>query len=396
VWLDIFPAADRDTARALVDEVLLIGAGEFKRGLTALLDQIMQEHGRERPIALYVEREVETDNNNKVLALFAGMGHGRAVGDGPNPVPFDAKKPAIGSEGLLANLITNYCRLYWPKGLNHPGPDVLRKQRAGPVVIVADFIGSGNRIWKMLEAFRAIATLRSWRSYHLIKFFVVAYSGTEKGIRVVQSSGLRPTVLTVTGCPTVTGAFRGGVRDAIYKLCQIYPPGHSTPLGYGSAGALIAFEHGVPNNVPPIFHSDLRGWRPLFRNRSTVEAIADFPPTNAEEIADRAAQLLRVQNTQQFLVSARGRQWIHTMLVLAAIDGGAQTAAAISAQTRLHLPAVCEILAFTQVARWITSTRALTPLGRAELQRLRKRRSRTPVLPKADRSFYYPSQLRAR
>jgi len=84
------------------------------------------------------------------------------------------------------------------------------------------------------------------------------------------------------------------------------------------------------------------------------------------------------------------------MLVLAAIDGGAQTAAAISAQTRLHLPAVCEILAFTQVARWITSTRALTPLGRAELQRLRKRRSRTPVLPKADRSFYYPSQLRAR
>jgi hypothetical protein len=324
------------------------------------------------------------------------MAHGRATGDGPNPVPFDPKKPEIGSEGLLANLITNYCRLHAPKALNHPGPDLLRKRRVGPIVIVADFIGSGNRVWEMLEAFRAIATFRSWRSYHLIKFFVVAYSGTEEGIRVVQSSGLRPTVLTVAGCPTITGAFRGAVRDAVYQLCRTYPAGHSKPFGYGHSGALIAFEHGVPNNAPPILHSDRKNWRPLFRRRSTVEANADFPPTNAEEIADRAEQMLRVQNAQRFLADARGRRWIHTMLVLAAIDGGARTAAAISAQTRLHLPTVREILAFTQLARWTKSTHALTKLGRAELQRLRKRRARTPVLPKPNKPFYYPSQLRAR
>jgi hypothetical protein len=395
-WLDAFPVAERETARILVDEILLVGADEFKRGLTDLLDQIRLEHGVERPIALYVEREVETDDDDEVLPLIAGTAHGRATGDGPNPVPFDSTKPEIGSEGLLANLITNYCRLHAPKAMNHPGPDLLRKYRAGPIVIVADFIGSGNRVWEMLEAFRAIATFRSWRSYRLIKFFVVAYSGTEEGIRLVQSSGLRPTVSTVAGCPTVTGAFRGAVRDAVYQLCRTYPPSHSTPLGYGYSGALIAFEHGVPNNAPPILHSNRKNWRPLFKRRSTIEANADFPPTNAKEIANRAEQMLRVQNAQRFLADARGRRWIHTMLVLAAIDGGARTAPAISAQTRLHLPAVREILAFTLLARWTKSTHTLTKLGRAELRRLRKRRARTPVLPKPNKPFYYPSQLRAR
>ena len=115
LWLDTFPAADRDTARALVDEVLLVGADEFKRGLITLFDQIMQDHGRGRPVALYSEREVATDADDKVLPLFEKMGHGRAIGDGPNPVPFAPQKPEIGSEGLLANLITNYCRLHKTK-----------------------------------------------------------------------------------------------------------------------------------------------------------------------------------------------------------------------------------------------------------------------------------------
>lgn len=395
-WLDTIPAGDRETARALVDEILLVGADEFKRGLTALFDEIMQDHAGKWPIALYAEREVATDEDDQPLPLFENMAHGRATGEGPNPVPFDPKKPEIGSEGLLANLITNYCRLHGTKALNHPGPDLLRKHRAGPIVIVADFIGSGNRVWEMLEAFRAVATIRSWRSYHLVGFFVVAYSGTEDGIRLVRSSRLRPTVMTVAGCPTIDGAFRGTARDAIYRLCRTYPSGHSKPFGYGHTGALIVFEHGVPNNAPPILHSDRKKWRPLFRRRSTIEAIADFPASNTEEIAERAAQLLRVKNAQRFLADSRGRRWIHTMLVLAAIDGGARTASSISAQTRLHLPAVREILAFTELARWTKSTKALTRLGRAELQRLRKRRARTPVLPKPNKPFYYPSQLRAR
>lgn len=403
-WLDQFPTSNLNTACALLDEILLIGADEFKRGIYTLLDRIMGEFSEGRPLALYAERvvekvEVKTDDYSeraKILPLFPGADRGRAVGVGPNPVPFNPKYPDIGSEGLLANLITNYCRLHAPNALNNPGPDVLRKQRVGPIVIVTDFIGSGNRVWEMLEAFRAVATIRSWRSYHFIRFFVVSYSGIEEGIRTVQSNRLRPTVLTLTGCPTISGVFRGAVREAVYALCRTYPPKHRWPLGYGYAGALIAFEHGVPNNAPAILHSGTNEWKPLFRRRSTIKAAADFPATNTTEIADRASRLLSVKNAECFLADTNGRRWIHTMLVLAALDRGARTAAGVSALTRLRLDAVREILEFTRVAHWTSVANALTQLGRAELQRLRKRRTRTPILPKEGKPFYYPTQLRAR
>jgi hypothetical protein len=240
---------------------------------------------------------------------------------------------------------------------------MLRRRKVGPIVIVADFIGSGQRVWEMLEAFRVVASVRSWRSYHLIDFYVVAYSGTEEGLRHVRSSRLRPKVLTVTGCPTIDTAFRKLARDAVRQLCRTYPPNHNKPLGYGWTGALIAFEHGVPNNVPPILHSGWGKWAPLFQRRSTIGAKGQFPTT---------------------------------MLVLAAIDAGARSHAQISAHSRIKLETVREITEFTEIARWTTRKFSLSTLGKSELQRLRRRRARNPVLPKPDKPFYYPTQLRAR
>lgn len=394
-WLDRFSGADRETAAAILDEMLLVSANEFNHGVTRLLNQVFGARENNRPLALYAEREVERENND-ILPIFANSHQGRAVGEGPRPIPFDPDRPEVGSEGILANLITSYCRSHGKDALNHPGPDLLRKKRAGPIVIVADFIGSGQRVWKMLEAFRTVATIRSWRSYHLIEFYVVAYSGTERGIHRVQASGLRPTVLTVAGCPTINSAFRGPARNSVYQLCRSHPPGHRDPLGYGQLGVLIAFEHGVPNNAPPILHSGWGKWTPLFHRRSTVEASSEFPATNREEIAARAERLLCIRNATAYLSDSRGSRWIETMLVLAAIESGARTIPAISAQTRIKLETVRDTLEFTEIARWTTKAIRLSQLGRAELQRLRKRRARTPVLPKPDKPYYYPTQLRAR
>ena len=64
----------------------------------------------------------------------------------------------------------------------------MRTKHVGRIVVVTDFVGSGKRVREMLEAFRAVATLRSWRSYGLIEFHVVAYSGTEVGLQLVRRS----------------------------------------------------------------------------------------------------------------------------------------------------------------------------------------------------------------
>lgn len=394
-WLDRFSGTDLEIATSIIDEVLLVSNGELTSGITRLFDKIQAEHASQGPLAFYAEREVEWDKS-QVLPIFPGARNGRAVGKGPQPITFDPNRPEVGSEGLIANLITSYCRQHGRQMLNHPGPDLLRRRKAGPIVVVADFIGSGRRVWEMLEAFRAVASVRSWRSYHLIDFYVVAYSGTEEGLRHVRSSRLRPKVLTVTGCPTIDTAFRKPTRDAVRQLCRTYPPNHNRPLGYGWAGALIAFEHGVPNNAPPILHSGWGKWEPLFQRRSTIAAKGEFPSTNREELAARAEQLLRIRDAETYLSDSRGRRWIKTMLVLAAIEAGARSRAQISAHSRLKLEAVREIVDFTEIARWTTRKLTLSALGRSELRRLKRRRARSPVLPKPNKPFYYPTQLRAR
>lgn len=122
---------DREIAASLIDEVLLVSAGELTNGITRLFDKIQAEHGNQRPLAFYAEREVEWDEN-QILPIFPGARDGRAVGKGPPPIPFDPNHPEVGSEGSIANLITSYCRQHGRQMLNHPGPDLLRKRRAGP------------------------------------------------------------------------------------------------------------------------------------------------------------------------------------------------------------------------------------------------------------------------
>ncbi len=394
-WLDRFSKPDRETAASLIDEVLLVSADELTNGITQLFDKAFAEHDGHRPLAFYAEREVEWDKCD-VQPIFPGARKGRAVGIGPQPIPFDPNRPEVGSEGIIATLITSYCRHQGRGTLNHPGPNVLRRRRARSIVIVADFIGSGQRVWEMLEAFRAVASIRSWRSYHLIDFYVVAYSGTEDGLRHVRSSRLRPIVLTVTGCPTIDTAFRKAQRGAVMELCRTFPPNHVNPLGYGCSGALIAFEHGVPNNAPPILHSGSGNWTPLFQRRSTIGAKREFPIANREELAARAEQLLRIRDAETYLSDSRGRRWIKTMLVLAAIEAGARSLEQISAHSRVKLETAREIVEFTEIARWTTRILSLSALGRSELQRLKRRRARSPILPNPNKPFYYPTQLRAR
>ncbi|MDF3906528.1 hypothetical protein [Paracoccus sp. AS002] len=100
-WLECFPATDREIAASLIDEVLLVSGGELTTGITQLFDKIHAEHRGQRPIAFYAEREVEWDGN-QILPIFRGAGKGRAVGNGPHPIPFDPNRPEVGSEGLMS------------------------------------------------------------------------------------------------------------------------------------------------------------------------------------------------------------------------------------------------------------------------------------------------------
>ncbi|MGL3214054.1 phosphoribosyltransferase-like protein [Bradyrhizobium sp. BR 1433] len=396
-WLAHFvDDSERATASALMDEILLVDRTTFLRGVRSLVEAILKERADpERPIALFSERAVPK-RAGKALPFFPGTETARATGPGVPPIEVDPNDQEVGSEGLIANLITNLVRHHGADVLSHPGPTRMRRERVRNIVIVTDFIGSGKRVWEMLEAFRAVATLRSWRSYGLITFNVVAYSGTEQGVRHVRSSRLKPEISMVTGCPTLWSTFSGTRLRDVQMLCRTYPRRHRWPFGFLSGGALIAFAHGMPNNAPAILHSSLNNWTPLFRKRSTVAAEMSFPRDAIETVADRAARLLRIANATKFLANPNGKRWVTTMMALAALKDGARSAGEVSAQTGLQLSQIEEILGYTRIVHWTTERNRLTALGRRELERLRRRRDREPILSKSEPLFYYPTQLRAR
>lgn len=404
-WLNRFSEPERDTAGQLIDQILLVSRDDFANGLRGLLDDIAGQR-RHLPgkMALYAERPVKKVYG-RIPAFFADSRHGRASGTGTQPIVVDPRDQEVGSEGIIAQLITDYCRRNPANALNHPGPTRMRQDKVKKIVLLTDFIGSGDRITGMLESLRYVATLRSWRSYGLIRFIVLAYSGLTEGVSITRSHKLRPDVHLVAGCPTIANTFRGKQRSKIEALCRAHPSRHPQPLGYGTrswvypsdeGGALIAFAHGCPNNVPAILYSRASGWVPLFEGRSTPDAPDAFLPEGHEVALDQRAQnLLRIRDAQKSLLSVENEGWISAMLVLAAADEGLRTIADISGRTHLSIARVTKLVALAKNARWLTETGRLTRLGRYERERLRRRRRRTPVLPGERNTFYYPTQLRA-
>lgn len=396
-WLAAFKDEnERETAALLMDEILLVNRDELIRGLRQEIEKIIRNRNdSKRPIALFAERAVPK-LAGVIQPYFPNSRTGRASGPSLPPLSIDAPYEGMGSEGVIANLITDLARHHGSSILDHPGPDIMRSKKPSHIIVVTDFIGSGKRVNEMLEAFRAVATLRSWRSYKRISFHVVSYSGTDEGVRIVKSNRLKPTVLPVIGCPTIFNIFKGAKLSQICDLCRHHPSNHKHPLGYMHGGALIAFAHGMPNNAPPILHSKVNGWKPLFRGRSTSGAELEFPLDAKETVSERATRLLRIRNAEKHLSSITGKRWVATMMILAAIEAGAKSISSLSARSGLTLSHVEEVLSYTRIARWTTSKNALTRLGREELALLRRRRKRTPVLPKTGSPFYYPTQLRAR
>lgn len=395
-WLANFDASDRDTAIKLVDSLMLVSANEFNTRIVSLLTHALGEASKgKQPIALYAEREMTSEEHDEVPPFFPDAEFGRATGEGVQPIVVSPRRQNVGSEGIVATLISKFCAAHRDLAFSHPGPDDLRKNRVRKIILVTDFIGSGRRLYRMLDAFWKVATIRSWASYKLISFEVVCYSATDLGQSVVRSHPAKAEISIFAACPTLQETFTGPELREVEALCRKYPKRSRDWLGFGAVGSLIAFAHGMPNNAPQIFHSSRRGWQPLFLGRSTLltdlNAIAD----TEGDIVDRSQALLRVRNARLILSTMCGEEWTYTMMVLLTVRGGAYSPMVISARTRVPLDRVTRVLELAAIAGWLTENTRLTSMGRRELRSLLRwgRKSDSLVFPHSD--LYFPKQLRA-
>ncbi|WP_336083728.1 phosphoribosyltransferase-like protein [Thalassospira sp. CH_XMU1448-2] len=390
-WLRQFADADQDAAALLVSNLTLISHSEFERGLQSKIEEQANEHLA--PVAFFAVREVDGQKSYFTQSKDTVSGNLNALAPGNDH----------GSEARIAAVIRNLCKTCPKSLLNHPDIEKMRAARCRTIVLVDDFIGSGNRILEFINAFLKDATFASWHSLKYTKFVIVTYSGTNRGVRAVERHKSRPQVVFVRRCPTVSNViWSPKKREVITHVCKKYGAKTSKrhmSLGYSQTMGTMVFEHGCPNNVPSILWAPTtprRPWRPLFPNRVVLSGEKSiFPP----EVAGRDLQVALFEVGQPRLASSIRNLGIKgpnesMLLILAFIAKGQRKRSTLSFATGLD-ERQCEVT-LDRCFRlgFVSETRRLTAKGKAELIALRRRRDVSWGGPEKGSEYYYPSQLR--
>jgi len=398
-WLSQFKVDDQSNAIKLVDSMLLVSQDEFIDGMRNII--LMRAESSKTPIGLYAEREIKKWNGepNRLFKETLNKKIKRAFGAGPQPVEsIRHYAPETGSEGIIAWLITEICRENPKKFLNHPGPDKIRTKKVREIFIITDFIGSGKRVFEYLQAAWRIASVKSWRSYRLMKFEVLAYSGTDVGIKVVKKHRCGPKIDVVTACPTIETEFSHELAIELRNLCRYYDPiNHDDvdSLGFNGTGALIVFSHGCPNNVPRMLYKSGKRWKPLFPSRVSAKVRAIFGNRDdASELFKRLELLGEKRASSEVWLRITSVEGKKMLLLLAALKGTPRFDEALSRKTRLIIPEIRLLINNAQKWGLIDNRRRLTTEGHFQLKHARSYREHQINITSEQNQMYYPKSLR--
>lgn len=400
-WLGQFdPTAQGDMIKML-QAMRLVSRDQFSESLrTRLLQASDRTQGR---IGLYVEREIPPKNHSpEPVFQQAYIRPRRASGPGPDPIRPDSATPGdVGSEGIVAQMVSELCREHPEKFESHPGPDELRRQKKPikSLILVTDLIGSGERAERYLNAFWAVHSIKSWwsgRRSNGLSFGIVAYAATPAGKSRLLSHRLLPDVRIVTECPTIDTAFDEEHAREIKRICNEYGPSFGTAgaLGFQNTGALIAFAHGAPNNAPRILYSYSKSWTPLFARRKTSATRADFDnQLDQEEVQQLLVKMRhrRLSDGQDWRQARKGT--LETYLVLAALSHRPRNVEVVARRTGLTLLEAESVLLKAQAHEWVDQFYRLTDQGQAYLGAAKRKRRAAPT-GENDAKMYYPSTLR--
>ena len=383
LWLRQFDRVDRSDASRLLGAIRNVSADEFHDEMTEMVRSRVQVNPA--PVGLFVETE-RGHRKGKAYRLFKENRRNprRASGSGPRVIdPRRTVDPEVGSEGVVAQILTAVIQEKKHSATLHPGPDTIRERRIRRFILVTDFVGGGDRICRYLDAAWRVCSVRSWWSARRTKgmsFEVVAYSVTEAGRNRIEEHPCRPTLHAVEGCPTIDEAFEDPeIRYRMRNLCVRYGSfDHKfDPLGYGGTGALITFAHGMPNNAPAIFHKTsrlkTRPWTPMYPQRVTsgrrkgIGSIVD----QGDKIEHERKRVAKQTVLRSPRFASAPTVLRDAVQVLLSLDRTPRDATAVSARTGLSVKRVEEALERIDRYRWIDEKCQIAEKGRRELARLR-------------------------
>lgn len=418
-WLSQFSLGDRNPATQLLHALQLVSRDEFADGLRALILEKAEEISG--PVALYAERELGHRHGVPHRLFKESTRKPKRAEGAAGPPPVKATKAydiSVGSEGIIAQLISELAKEHPKKFLDHPGPERIRKKKVREFWVVTDMVGSGHRVWRYLQAAWLVRSVRSWWSGGLLRFGVVAYAGTEPGERYVFGHPCKPKYMLVQPAPTIRTVFSVGKAQQMERLCEAYAPAAiadgkappwggpaDNPLGYGSAGALLVFSHGAPNNVPPIFHkasrSSARPWVPLFPARVSagIGSEAFGQSLTPEKIKTRLEKLGQHGLARSAVVNTELPTWEVFSILTALSKPPRNNDAVLARRSGFETTRVRRLCRLLSEYGWIDSQQRPTDAGERQLRHARRqlddeRKKTQDSAPTVKLLPYYPKSLR--
>lgn len=408
-WLNQMDELDRPIAARWLDNLRLVDPQTFNEKLRNLVKERARQLAGNGPVALYVERELAQRNGLSQYAFrqkhtknpTSGKRAMRSYGSAAKFKLLASQRttrPEAGSEALVANLMTGLQRAHNKRFFLNAGPDEYRTHKIRTAFVVTDFVGTGDRAWKFLNAFWRMPTIKSWRSSGLVQFHVIAYSATAGGAAHARSHPIKPEVHWLAPCPTIKTQYMESDANLIERVLVRYDPVDKDPvnsLGYGGQGAMLIFSHGCPNNAPRVLHKAGRNWAPLFVGRSNT--LPAFNNHDSLEKRERAFALLRTGKRSAALsLAACTGEGHERLLVLAALRAGHRFRERISEATGLDLWRVDAAMNNLKTLGWVAPHGAITSDGRSNLRfagPFELRKTGSPDAKSKDR-MYYPKSLR--
>ncbi len=220
-WLKQFDLIDQDIAILIANNLTLVSHMEFERNLVSKLEKIASTITG--TIGFFAIRELNKKKVNKMgvrcpIPFYEQVSSydGKSI----NAISLSADQ---GSEARVAHIIRQFCKSNPQKYLNHPTLETLKRNKSDAIIFVDDLIGSGGRSCDFLDAFMLEPTIVSWLSGKQIEFYIVAYSGIEKGINMVKKHKSKPQVQIYKPTPTFDSLpWDKNRKERVRKLCEDY------------------------------------------------------------------------------------------------------------------------------------------------------------------------------
>jgi hypothetical protein len=385
-WLSNFLPDDVPTAAMLLDSLHIVSEDTFRAGLKQLLTDVIWQDTTFEPVGLYPVRPPPKEP------------------DYVEPAPDRPYGPTDGSEHLAANIISEVVQTHKGKRqVSALAPQCeLRDGKSRTIILVDDYLGSGDSIVAYLDRWWANSTIRSWRSFHLIRFLIAAYGCSTTARERLRDHRLVDDLHWVEfGLDFASATWTEEEREAIRDLCVRYARNNSMALGYKCSEGLFIMGHTLPNNLPQIFRNGKgpkpnKPWDGFFPSEhrhltfAQAEILAGYRPEPEFTVVTERLRHPRLK--EGFLADTPNARLL--LLILAALTRPPRTDEWLVRELGLTIFKLQNLLRVGEHLGLLDGHRHLTDLGRAALHHAKTRARRVKPHLEGSDAPYYPVGLR--